>query len=1097
MCDTRFFDFTSKTNMTILKLIIKTLLHYPMTSLATAAGIAVSSAIICGAFIIGDSLRVSLEQIVEYRLGEVTHTITAGDRLFQRNIDERLGDDRLFSASVLKTEGVATVQGSDSQINRVSVLGVGSRFEKVIGAKPQTFTLGHGQAIISENIANRLNVDTGDFLLLRLETLNPIPPNTPFVSDANLTVSRRVEIKSILSKEDYGHFNLNVSQSAPFNIFVDQGWLNLIMDLDDRANLLAISAGENVDAVYIKEAMKRSWQLEDIGLQLSMTEELRDYKLTSERVFIDKYAGSKISEALTDAQMHLTYFVNSIQSGEYETPYSFINASDKYFQNKDSDSIVINQWLADDLKVEPGDTIVIKYYVIGPLRELEEYADEFVVSGIITMDEAVKDSILMPHLPGLSDAESCFDWDAGVPVDLDRIRQKDEDYWDDFRGTPKGYVSLTKGVELWQNRFGNLTSIIFSGEVYDETIIREKAGNAINPFNIGFQLNEVRKRGTEAARGGVDFSSLFAGLGMFVVFAGLLLTALLVQFNLNKKQNQVRLFAYLGYSKPLIRKIIAGEAVVIIIIGVLAGLVLSIGYSKLVFEALNTIWHDIVRADVLLLHVNSLSLLPGLAISAALGFIVVMISINKTVGAGKSKKDRKKKVKKAYSFKKYVLTAAVAFSTLTLLTTVYLITFNQQSLLIWFITGLFMLAALLSWAYYLLTHSGKPFNEKLTISYLSIKNIIRNPVRSFTIISLLALGCFVIIVTAANRKEMTIDPYNKTGGTGGYQLIVESTVPVLRNLNSPGTKRDLGLPEESSYLQFFSAYDDDASCHNLNRVANPRILAASPLQLEGRFSFVRSKDLPEDSNPWMLLEQKHKDVIPAIADQAVIQWGLNKAIGDTLRYTNSKGEEVKLLLVGGIANSVLQGNVIISLNNFLNHFPTFEGSNVILVETPEEESEKIAEELGFIFRDHGWEITRTEKKLAEFASVENTYLRIFFLLGAFGMLLGTVGLAVVVANTLLQRRSETALYRALGFSTKTILRIYFNEYVLIFLAGIVAGFAPAIIATFPTYMAGIENISTGFLLIVMAVLVVNGVFWILLTTLSFIKKQKLTEALFI
>ena len=1083
--------------MTTLKLIIKTLLHYPMTSLATAAGIAVSSAIICGAFIIGDSLRMSLEQIVEYRLGEITHTITAGDRLFQSNIDERLSDEGLFSASILKTEGVAAVQGSDARINRVSVWGADNRFEKVIGAKPETLTVGHGQAIISENIANRLNVDTGDFLLLRLETINPTPPNTPFVSDANRTVSRRVEIKNILSKDDFGHFNLNVSQSAPFNIFVDKGWLNLIMGLDDRANILTVSTGENGEAGYIKDALQNSWQLEDIGLQLSLADEFLDFKLTSERVFIDEYAGDKISEALPGSQLHLTYFVNSIRHGEYNTPYSFINASDKYLSNnQNSNAIFINQWLADDLKAEPGDTLKIKFFVVGPLRELEEYEAEFLVSGIINMDEAVKDSILMPHLPGLSDAVSCLDWDAGVPIDLDRIRQKDEDYWDDFKGTPKGYISLNKGMELWQNRFGNLTTIIFPGKVYDEAIIRGKAIAAINPFNMGFQLNEVRKRGIEAARGGVDFSSLFAGLGMFVIVAGLLLTALLVQYNLNKKQNQVKLFAYLGYSKPLIRKIIAGEAFIIIIIGVMAGLVLSIGYSRLVFEALNTIWHDIVRTDVLMLHINSLSILPGLAISAALGFIVVMISINKTIGVGKSNKDRKKRVKKNYAFKKFVFTVALAFSVLTVFVAAYLILLDSQSLLLWFITGLLMLAALLSWAYYLLNHFGKPLNEELTISYLSLKNLARSPVRSFTIISLLALGCFVIIVTAANRKEMTIDPYNKAGGTGGYQFIVESTVPVLKNLNDRSTKLDLGVPERAAFMQFFSAYDDDASCHNLNRVANPRILAASPSQLEGRFSFVRSKDLPANTNPWLLLEKKYNDVIPAIADQAVIQWGLNKSVGDTLRYFNSKGEEIRLLLVGGIDNSVLQGNVIISLDNFLNHFPTSEGTDVILVETPEGESEKIAEGLGFIFRDYGWEVTPTEQKLAEFNSVENTYLRIFFLLGAFGMLLGTVGLAVVVANTLLQRRSETALYRALGFGTKTILRLYFNEYLLIFLAGIIAGFVPAIIATLPTYMAGIENVSTGFLFAILAILIVNGVFWILLTSLSIIKKQKLVESLF-
>jgi hypothetical protein len=67
----------------------------------------------------------------------------------------------------------------------------------------------------------------------------------------------------------------------------------------------------------------------------------------------------------------------------------------------------------------------------------------------------------MPLFPGLADAGSCYDWETGIPIDLEKIRPKDEQYWNDFRGTPKALISMQQGITLWGNAFGNYTSIRF------------------------------------------------------------------------------------------------------------------------------------------------------------------------------------------------------------------------------------------------------------------------------------------------------------------------------------------------------------------------------------------------------------------------------------------------------------------------------------------------------------------------------------------------------------------------------------------------------------------------------------------------------------
>ena len=44
----------------------------------------------------------------------------------------------------------------------------------------------------------------------------------------------------------------------------------------------------------------------------------------------------------------------------------------------------------------------------------------------------------------MSDAPSLEDWDPPFPIDLSRIRPVDEQYWDDYRTTPKAFVAATR-----------------------------------------------------------------------------------------------------------------------------------------------------------------------------------------------------------------------------------------------------------------------------------------------------------------------------------------------------------------------------------------------------------------------------------------------------------------------------------------------------------------------------------------------------------------------------------------------------------------------------------------------------------------------------
>ena len=92
-------------------------------------------------------------------------------------------------------------------------------------------------------------------------------------------------------------------------------------------------------------------------------------------------------------------------------------------------------------------------------RKLEVEDATVTVCKILPMEGMAVDQTMMPDYPGFAEKKSCRDWDPGVAITLSRIRPKDEEYWDKYKGAPKAFITLADGQKLWPNRFGSLTGI--------------------------------------------------------------------------------------------------------------------------------------------------------------------------------------------------------------------------------------------------------------------------------------------------------------------------------------------------------------------------------------------------------------------------------------------------------------------------------------------------------------------------------------------------------------------------------------------------------------------------------------------------------------
>ncbi|NPD45851.1 MULTISPECIES: FtsX-like permease family protein [unclassified Lentimicrobium] len=1064
--------------------ISKSLRFFQKQHLAVLLATLISAAVLTGALIVGDSVKLSLQNNVDQRLGKTTFALSTQDRFVRSELAEEISKETKSNlASVLLVQGIAINPDADRRINRTQVLGVDDKFWKFSDDKG--FDIKKNEVILSEEVARELHLQTGETILLRIQNADIIPLNAPFNSDEDPSIALRLKVAGIASSEQLANFSLRNQQANTYNVFLNLDFLAEEMDLAGLSNLILAQENENIQK--LEEAFQKNWTLKDAALQLRYLEQEKQFELLSDRVFIDHSIAEKVNKLALQKQDILTYFVNSLSSDQKSCPYSFVTAaSDDFIGVSISDNeIIINKWLAEDLDVKIGDSLLLKYYIIGPLRTLDEQQSYFIIKDILPLETAPFTRDLMPDFPGLSSAGNCSEWDAGIPIDLKKIKDKDEDYWDDFQGTPKAIISLNMGLKLWNNLYGNYTAIRFSSQETNKEKLEDSIMGALSPLDLGFRFQNVRAEGKRAASSGVDFGELFLSLSFFVIAAAILLMVLMYRLNMESRSHEVGLLFAMGYSRKQILKLRIKESLATIILGSILGGFVGILYNQWMIAGLNGVWNQAVHADMLAVFILPQTLMIGIVVSIIISLFSIYFVIRKMLKKQAiSIIQGQDEIVSVKSGKLDLWLALIGIiSTVGILAyTIFQSIAQNASLML--MAGFLLLTGLTALVSFLLPKLGANNSGGFNKWKLAFINARRNKNRSIAVIALLAIGTFTIMVTGANRKTFDGSENQRSSGTGGFQFWAETTVPILQNLNTAEGREALGLFEEelfeqTSFVQFHSRNGDDASCLNLNQVQQPQILGVDAVLFDSLAAFSFATQLEESSHPWLSLQgEKEARIIPAIADQTVIQWGLMKKIGDTLTYFNEAGKSIKLVLVGGLNASVFQGNILISEEAFIDNFPSAAGSKYMMIGCGEAQAEDLKQVLNNDLSDYGMVITAAPTRLANFYSVTNTYLSIFMILGGLGVILGTIGLGIVLVRNMLERRQELDLLKAIGYDKKQILNLVLTENIALLILGIFIGLVSALIGILPSLISPAFHIPSDFLFVLLLGVFISGLFWI-------------------
>ena len=985
--------------------IIRSLRFYWRTHLSVLAGVAVTGAILTGSLVVGDSVRFTLKQLALARLGRVTQALALHEHFFRAGLADDLSE-KLSSpvAPILMMRGSAALPDGRARANDVQVLGVDERFWQLGGA--------HNKGVaVNARLAEQLGVRVGDTIVVRVEEPALVPRDAPLSGLSDSSVALRVRITTIANDDEFGRFSLRANQVPPNTVFLPLAVLQEQLKHAGQANMLLTGAPADANA-----ALRSVWTLADAGL------EVRDNELRTDRVFLDPAVSRTLAP---DGAGALTYFANEFRLGEKATPYSFITASGN---DQKDDEITINSWLADDLGAKPGDELALRYFVIGDRRELIEKTAKFRVREITPL---LKDDSWMPAFPGLADADNCRDWKPGIPIDTGRIRPKDEEYWKNFRGTPKAFVTLATGQRLWANRFGNLTSLRFPGGTDVAAELRAK----LDPAAFGLFFAPVREPALAAGRESMDFGQLFLGFSFFLIAAALVLTAMLFVFNLEQRAAETGLLRAIGFAPGRVRLLVLGEGLLVAVLGTAFGVIGGIAYTQLALRGLETVWRGAVGAAHFHYHAEPATLAAGAAASLAAAFLAMVVvqrgqmrcaPVELLSGGGESPTGSRR-------WGLWLGVPAV-IGALALL--------PMRNAEAFFGAGACLLIAGISFSQrWLALLSNSTSTGEASLQKLGRRNAARRRGRSLTMIGVLSSGVFLLVAVSAFHLNSRPD----APGTGGFALYAQSTLPAYDDLNSAAGRGVFGLSEEIMknvrVVPLRVRDGDEASCLNLNRAQQPRLLGVAPEEFARRGAF---------GGDWSLLDKPSTDgAVPVVGDEQTVTWALGRKLGDTLPATDERGQTFQIRIVAVLPASILQGGLVMAEKHFVRKFPSASGYRIFLVDAPHDRAGAVAEELSRGLRNRGLEVVPSWRRLAEFQAVENTYLGIFQALGGLGLLLGTAGLGIVVLRSVLERRGELALMQAVGFDRRALRRLVLSEHWLLIALGLFIGTSADLVAVLP------------------------------------------------
>ena len=1059
-----------------------------LVALATTA--AVISVVISGSLGVGDAIQHGLQRMSSQRLGGIVAAVV-GQEPFQKEFSERL-------SSSLRKEVSSDVPGCGTNLVPVIFTEITVERPMRIGqsrASTGATLLGCDQPSdlhfdipttnskgvqLSQRVVDLLNVQVGESVVLRVTERSGVPSDLPLGRRQGASRSRRVVLVGILPSGSVGDFSLSATEPPAGVALVSLALAEQLLDWPDKRNGVFFVGRSCALSLVGQLSRYLAPSLADIGLSFEPSLFGGGLGLTSRRLVLEPAVDAAAEHELRGfgGVPSLVFLANEIyqESGTPagSVPYSTVlgiedtthPAGDLVDMNGEllakpiGDEVIINRWLADDLAaqgnpVSIGDKLIVRSFIPETIHgNVTEQVHHSRVCGIAEMSGLAISQDVVPTVEGVTDEESIADWDPPFPFERERVRttaphDEDDKYWKQYKASPKIFMPLQRARDIAGSRFGQTTAWHLppvSAEKQHE--LGRKLAAGIPPESVGLRVLPLGTLANNAAKGSTPFGILFLTLSSFLLVAAVILLWLCFGLLVTSQHQTLGVLAAIGWRPRQVATLLASVAGIPIGIGICVGAVISPLWSEILLLQLRQAWIQKIGGETARIFsfgtINASTLLVGAILTGSIAMAAVY-------------------------------TAALR-------------TGCQPPLRLLRGSG-FGLTGLPFWC--------RPNRVIRSFVGLAIRNILRRPIRSLAVVLMVALAEFLVVFVSGFELVESVSWEETDSPTGGWTYIAQFAFPTSVDPSIAATNYLLNLSEQESALLGKSTVallraneGDDANCASLFATKNPRVVGLSDAFLErGGFRFAGHVDMLErHKNPWQILRSTEWDAaeIPIIVDAATSQWALKLGgVGSVIRLNTVTGEvwkddssdtnpvEVQCRIVGLLEPSILQGMILMSEANFVKLFPFQSGYRMAFVDTPvklqgdtDVEGMPQAEQaIAAAWGDFGVRVEAASNRLQRLFAVQNTFLAGFQSLGTIGLLLGTVGVAAVGIQGVLERRNTLAILLAIGFNQNRLGFVLWLESMILVLIGIVIGGFGGFLAAFPFINSTEQVLPWGWLLV--------------------------------
>ena len=319
---------------------------------------------------------------------------------------------------------------------------------------------------------------------------------------------------------------------------------------------------------------------------------------------------------------------------------------------------------------------------------------------------------------------------------------------------------------------------------------------------------------------------LFLGFSCFLIGAALMLVGLLFRLSLDRRAKEVGLLLATGFAVKQVRRLLLAEGLIVAAVGAAIGLAMGVAYNRLLLNVLLDLWPDSEVRAYLKPHAYPLSFALGFGLTVAMSFAALWWSVRGLVKIAPPALLRGETavaadtVKPPSRWSKWLAVTSLVIGIGCIAAGGSLPNPDFQAMTFFSGGGLLLTAALVGTSIWMrrTRHATVDGRGLPALTQLGARNAARNPARSLLTAALLAAAAFLLVAVESFRRQPDKEFLEKTGGSGGFNLIAESDVPLFQPFDSGPGRADL----ERQLKRAYAPKDSDPD----NPQVTPAYLAA-------------------------------------------------------------------------------------------------------------------------------------------------------------------------------------------------------------------------------------------------------------------------------